>query len=479
MFVVGCGGIGCEVFKCLIGSGVREISLIDLDTIDLTNINRQFIFKKDDVGKSKAEMAAIYLRQHIPDARVTSYHESILQPRRFGPEFFKQFDVVINALDNFTARSYVARMCYLVNVPLVDAGTTGLAGSVALYKKTKKDGLNQEVECYNCYNHAQMTRETIPICTLKNGPRSPEDCIAYAVELLMRAFGLNPQSELIEYPSIDHDNLEESLHDFLVYTYSDAMKTCQKAQNIISPESLYPHDAQEPPSKTSGEDSWLGLKLIDLTTAVTCLYSAAKDFVSILASGTSFSTFDPSCKPMVLLVACLAKLHMHCFGIPDALTPLDVGSIAGSIVPAITFSNAAVAALAVKLALSHNKATDHQCFFFHKSVRCNPISDALRPSNPKCPVCSLPVLTLDLIELTLESAADALLKQGYSLETLIFEQDVWHAPDLSDETLGWGDEEAPKRTVTLYDGAVCIASMRIGSGSESHSKKFHVIITQK
>lgn len=97
VLVVGAGGIGCEVLKNLVLSGFTEIEIvscfssfnssftnsllfliqIDLDTIDLSNLNRQFLFHREHVGKSKARVARESALSFNPDANITAYHDSV------------------------------------------------------------------------------------------------------------------------------------------------------------------------------------------------------------------------------------------------------------------------------------------------------------------------------------------------------------------------------------------------------------------
>ena len=179
VLVVGAGGIGCELVKCLSMSGFVELTVIDLDTIDVSNLNRQFLFRKKNVGQPKSTCLKEAIEEQNPEIKITS-HVGRIQQDQFGYKFFSQHTLVINALDNIEARQHVNKMCFNLAIPLVEAGTNGYEASMSPIMK----GVTQ---CYQCV--ATAKQETFPVCTIRQKPEKTIHCITWAKALFEGLYG--------------------------------------------------------------------------------------------------------------------------------------------------------------------------------------------------------------------------------------------------------------------------------------------------
>ena len=135
-FVVGAGAIGCELLKnfALLGLGCDEaggVTVTDMDMIEKSNLNRQFLFRTWDINKHKAVTAVAAVQAMNPQAkykamelRVGAESENV-----YNDGFFEPLDGVANALDNVEARTYMDRRCVYYNKPLLESGTLGTKGN--------------------------------------------------------------------------------------------------------------------------------------------------------------------------------------------------------------------------------------------------------------------------------------------------------------------------------------------------------------
>lgn len=185
-FMIGAGALGCEYVKAfaLMGIGCSEeggVIVTDNDNIEVSNLNRQFLFRKNNVGDSKSKVACEIAKDINPELNVIS-HKLYVSPETesiFNDKFWERLDFVVNAVDNIKARLYVDQRCVWYTKPLLESGTLGTKANSQMIIPYKTQ----------CYGDSQdPPEEAIPMCTLRNFPNQIEHCIEWGRDLFNRLF---------------------------------------------------------------------------------------------------------------------------------------------------------------------------------------------------------------------------------------------------------------------------------------------------
>jgi ubiquitin-activating enzyme E1 len=193
-FLVGAGAIGCEMLKnwAMIGLGIGpkgKISVTDMDSIEKSNLNRQFLFRPRDVGKLKSDCAAEAVQAMNPDlkGKIVTLRDRVGQDTEhvFNEQFWEDLDGVTNALDNVDARTYVDRRCVFFRKPLLESGTLGTKGNTQVI-------LPRLTESYS--SSQDPPEQSFPMCTLRSFPNKIEHSIAWARDLFQSYFVMPPET---------------------------------------------------------------------------------------------------------------------------------------------------------------------------------------------------------------------------------------------------------------------------------------------
>ena len=157
--IIGAGGLGSPVALYLGTAGVRRITIVDHDTVDVTNLQRQIAHNLARVGKPKAESARDTIAAINPDVQVTPLVERADATRLDA--LVRDADVVVDCSDNFATRHAVNAACVAHRKPLVSGAAIGFDGQVSVY-----DTRNAETPCYACLFPAEATFEEVQCATM-------------------------------------------------------------------------------------------------------------------------------------------------------------------------------------------------------------------------------------------------------------------------------------------------------------------------
>ncbi|ORZ00139.1 putative ubiquitin-like activating enzyme [Syncephalastrum racemosum] len=409
VLLVGAGGIGCELLKNLVLSGYKKIVVIDLDTIDISNLNRQFLFQKQHVKQSKAHVAKESALKFNPHVDITS-HQANIKNADFDVAWFASFDLVFNALDNLEARRHVNQMCLAADVPLIESGTTGYLGQAYVIRK-------DETECFDC--QPKPTPTTFPVCTIRSTPSAPIHCIVWAKSYLFSQLFGNSEDDFEDDASAENAQELAALakETQALNEIKSAMGTDQYPRKVF--QKVFKEDIER---LLTMDDMWkfrerptaldydtmrqvdeenkvtTGLKDQQMWSLEQC-FQVFKDSVVRLserlmaAQKTNPSAtleFDKDDDDALDFVTATANLRAHIFKIMQK-SRFEVKSMAGNIIPAIATTNAIIAGVVVmqSFAVLRGPAKSIKRTYL-TTVSRRPqllIQEAPSEPNPACGVC--------------------------------------------------------------------------------------------
>lgn len=131
IMVVGAGAIGNELIKNLALLGIGRIYIFDMDDIENTNLTRSILYRRSDVGRYKAEVAAERAMEVNPDVKAKAFVSNIIDDVGLG--VFRRMDVVLGGLDNREARLAINQSCYKVGKPWIDGAIEALNGFARVF----------------------------------------------------------------------------------------------------------------------------------------------------------------------------------------------------------------------------------------------------------------------------------------------------------------------------------------------------------
>jgi ubiquitin-like 1-activating enzyme E1 B len=491
VLLVGAGGIGCELLKDLVLLGYGEIHVVDLDTIDLSNLNRQFLFRQKDIKKPKASTAVNAVENfNFHGAKLIPYQASIYETDKFPLSWFDQFDIIFNALDNIAARSYINKIGLFLNKKIMESGTTGTNGQ-------SQPTFPNKTECYDCVQ--RETPKQFPVCTIRSTPSEPVHCIHWAKSFLFNQIFTDDESEIQpegkDSEELGTDNLEEIKN---LVSESNELIELKRAINeegfsLKVIDKIFIKDVEKllliedlwktrvPPTPLNFKSYSETISLVDIKDLGTGQkpWTIEQNLKLFIDSTEKLQSrikvekeieFDKDDEDTLNFVTAATNIRSFIFNIPIK-SKFDIKSIAGNIIPATATTNAVIAGfsslLSLKLFSISDPIQESRAVFTSQSLDKFVASSHLSGPNPECQSCSIPrgVINLDK-ELTIEDLLSRVIeKYGYDEDLslsigskLLYDLDFDDNKDrkLSElgvtygSTLNIADETDVKKTVEFY-----------------------------
>ncbi|AGO13285.1 AaceriAFR138Wp [[Ashbya] aceris (nom. inval.)] len=409
VLLVGAGGIGCELLKNLVQMGFGEVHVVDLDTIEISNLNRQFLFRQRDVKRAKAATAVAAVG-YFSSGRLVAHQGNITDAAVFPLAWFRGFAAVFNALDNVAARRHVNRMAQFAGIPLLESGTAGFDGQVQPIVPGK-------TECFDCT--AKETPRTYPVCTIRSTPSQPVHCVIWAKNFLFQQLfgeaaeppaaedlGTDDPAEIarIRQESGELAQLQEwartgdvaRVHDVVEKLFVVDIRKLAEIESLWRtrprPEAVEGFELGLPSDSADASALW------GIQEHLNRFAASLRRLMERMPKEGSIE-FDKDDADALEFVATAANIRAHIFHI-KMLSVFDIKQIAGNIIPAIVTTNAIIAGLSALVSLRvlnllrvvPNDPLNLPMAFTSMASKISSnrylAAPRLSPPNPNCSVCA-------------------------------------------------------------------------------------------
>lgn len=187
VLVIGAGGLGCPILLYLIAAGIGNIGILDSDKVELSNLNRQILYRLDNINTYKVIAARENLNNINKECKISIHNYNLSTDNRI--EIVSYYDIVIDATDNFITRNIIDKTCYELNKIYIHGAVNNFNGQVGIFNY--QNGIRYK-DLYDSKSEGQdNTCNTIGIIGITTGYIG----ILQAVETLKITLGLHKKSQ--------------------------------------------------------------------------------------------------------------------------------------------------------------------------------------------------------------------------------------------------------------------------------------------
>lgn len=158
VLVIGAGGLGAPILQYLAAAGVGTLGISDDDAVSRSNLQRQTIFRTEDIGRAKTECAAEFINSLNPNVTIKTHPRVSEENAR---DIASNYDLIVEGVDNFETRYVLNRTCISDRVPLVSAAVGRFEGQLSTFKPYEDPGV---LPCYRCLVPEEPPRDAQVNC---------------------------------------------------------------------------------------------------------------------------------------------------------------------------------------------------------------------------------------------------------------------------------------------------------------------------